>query len=384
MTFLFAIDNLRHGGAQKVLRAVLARLDRGRVRPVIWRLGGGSDIERWYTDMGVEIVGYPAWQMMSGVGLGRMLAWMRRARPALVQTFLFHADVAGRVLARLAGAPVVISSARATNVDKARWQLWLDRLTAPLAHRIIAVSSATRDFAVAHEGARPGQTLVIRNGIDVEAWTPGQGRAETRAELGYAADDFVVGTIGRMTRQKGHDIMLDAARLAARRNQRVKWFIAGYGPLEQELAARIERDGLAGAVRLLGYRTDVARLLAAMDAFALPSLWEGMPNALLEAMAMGVPAVASAVDGNLELVDNGVTGLLAAPGDAAALAEAVERLAGDGPLAADMVRQARARVEREFRLSQTVEAYIALYERMLTEKLGHPVDGLAERTGTDA
>ncbi|HRU04749.1 MAG TPA: glycosyltransferase [Candidatus Brocadiia bacterium] len=382
MTFLFAIDNLRHGGAQKVLCAIIARLDRRKVTPILWRLGGGSDIEKWFTDLGVEIIGYPPWQMWSGLGPARMFARLLRQRPALIQTFLFHADVAGRVMGRLAGAPVVLSSARATNVDKARWQLWLDRLTAPLADQIIAVSSATRDFAVAHEGARPDRTVVIRNGIDVEAWTPGAGRAETRAELGFTGADFVVGTIGRMTRQKGHGVMLEAARLVAARDPHVKWFIAGYGPLEAELRAQIAKAGLGGVVHMLGYRKDVARLLAAMDLFALPSLWEGMPNALLEAMAMGLPAAATAVDGNLELVENGVTGLLTPPSDASAMAQAVERLAADRRLAQDMGRQARARVEREFRLSQTVEAYIALYERLLTEKLGRPVQGLAERTTT--
>ena len=379
MRFLFAIDNLRHGGAQKVLRAVLRRLDRRRVLPVIWRLGGGSEIESWYSDLGVPVIAYPEAQMRTGIGPARMLAWMMWRRPVLVQTFLFHADVVGRVLARAAGVPAVVSSVRATNVDKAAWQFLMDRATAPLAHRIIAVSSATRDFALAHEGARPEQTVVIPNGIDLDGLEPGRGRQEARAELGYSEGDFVVGAVGRFHEQKGHAYLVDAVARLAPDYPRLRAFFVGYGPLESRMRAQIARSGLEGRVRLLGYRKDAARLLAAMDAFVLPSLWEGMSNALLEAMAMATPVVATGVDGNLEVVENGRSGILVPPRDSAALASAVRRLMDSPKGAAAMGRRARERVARDFSLRNTTDAYLDLYEELLARKTRIPLGRLRLR-----
>ena len=383
--FLFAIDNLRHGGAQKVLRAVLARLDREAVEPAIWCLGGTSDIERWYTELDVEVIRYPLWQMRCGIGPIRMLFGMLRRRPVLVQTFLFHADVLGRALSRLAGVPVVVSSVRATNVRKKGWQFLLDRMTAGLADRIIAVSSATRDFAVAHEGARPEKTVVIPNGIDAEAFEPGREREAVRAELGYGEEEFVVGTIGRLTEQKGHVHLLEAVARLVKSRPEVRAFIVGYGPLESALQMRIEALGLGERVRLLGYRTDVARLLAAMDVFALPSLWEGMSNALLEAMAMALPVVATRVDGNVDLVKNGETGILVDRGDEVALADAIATFADDPVRARKMGRAGRERVEREFSLDRTTEAYLGLYEELLSEKprlgLTRSLSGVPRRRG---
>ena len=369
---LFAIDNLRHGGAQKVLRAILARLDPGQAQAAIWCLGGTSSIERWYTDLGVQVIRFPAWQMRCGIGLARAYVRLLRWRPALVQTFLFHADVFGRVLARMAAAPVVVSSVRATNRRKAWWQLRLDRLTAPLADRVIAVSGATREFAIAHEGAVPEKTVVIANGIDASGFQPGRNRNEVRAELGYVDSDFVVGTIGRLHEQKGHEYLVSAmARLAAT-GHRVCAFVVGYGPLEARLQRRIGELGLAERVRLLGYRTDVERLLAAMDLFVLPSLWEGMPNALLEAMAMGLPVVATRVDGNVDLVVDGKTGMLVPTEDVDSLAQAIGQLADDRELARSMGRCGRERVEREFSLARSTDAYLDLYEGLLAEKTGRP------------
>ena len=373
MKLLFAIDNLRHGGAQKVLRALLLRLDRGRVEPIIWRLGGGSEIEAWFEELGVPILAYPEWQMRTGLGPARMLAWMFRHRPALAQTFLFHADIAGRVLARAAGVPAVVSSVRATNVDKKPWQFGLDRLTARLAHRVIAVSSATRDFAIAHEGCRPDRTVVIPNGIDLSDYVPGHGREAARAELGYAPGDFVIGTVGRFQEQKGHRFLVEALRRITPDRPRLRAFFVGYGPLEDELRRHVRHAGLADRVRVVGYRRDIPRLLAAMDLFALPSLWEGMSNALLESMAMALPAVATAVDGNLEVVENGVTGVLTPPRDAEALAEALADPADRPDAASEMGRRARERAERRFSLERTVDAYLDLYEDLLARGTGRRI-----------
>ena len=383
LRLLFAIDNLRHGGAQKVLRAILSRLDRDRVEASIWCLGGTSAIEAWYTELGVQVIRYPTWQMLCGIGLLRMWVRLLVSRPALVQTFLFHADVFGRLLSRMAFVPVVVSSVRATNRRKAWWQFLLDRLTASMADRVIAVSNATREFAIEHEGVSAERTAVIANGIDVDRYVPGEGRDEARAELGYGPEHVVVGTIGRLHEQKGHVYLIDALERLSASHPELRAFIVGYGPLESSLNERIQRLGLADRVRLLGYRTDTARLLAAMDVFVLPSLWEGMPNALLEAMAMGLPVVATGVDGNLDLVADGETGMLIPAGDAEALASAIQCLARDADRAREMGSRGRERAAQQFSLERAIESYLRLYERHIALKTGRSGEDVVLTKGTD-
>ena len=146
--------------------------------------------------------------------------------------------------------------------------------------------------------------------------------------------------------------------------------IAGYGPLRERLEACAAELGVSSSVRFLGYRKDVQRILSALDVFVLPSLWEGMSNAILEAMAAGKPVVATAVDGNLDQVIDGETGLLVPPADAGVLANALIDLIGDRQKARDMGERGRERVERDFPIRAMTAAYLDLYEKLLNEKAG--------------
>jgi len=365
---LFLIDNLRPGGAQKALLAICRALPEHGVTPAVWRLGGTSEIEKDFERAGAPVLGGCRCGLR---GLAQPLALMRyirREKVALMQTLLFHSDVTGRIVGRLArrhGRPVIVSSARATNLRNRWWQFALQRATAPLSDAFTAVSVRTLDFAARREGLRRDRATVIPNGIDVSEWeTPGDGTA-FRAELGIAEDAFVVGTLGRLHEQKGHAHLLEAAAIVARRLPDAVFLIAGYGPLREKLEAQSRALGVASRARFLGYRSDAARVLAALDVFVLPSLWEGMSNAVLEAMAAGKPVIATAVDGNVEQVSDGDTGLLVPPADAGALANAILRLADDHVLAASMGRRGRERVAREFSLERMIAAHVELYERLL-------------------
>ena len=375
ITLLYMIDNLRPGGAQKVLLSLISALDRTRVDPVLWCLGGTSEVRERFRDAGVRVIRFHPFWLYTGAACLYMLLFARLRRVALIHTFLFHADNVGRVIGRLAGVPVVISSVRATNVYKKPWQLRLDRVTARWAHAVTAVSRATLEFAVEREGVPRERTVFIPNGVDTSSYRQMPDPAEVRRELGFPEDAFVVGSLGRLHEQKGYAYLIDAAARLTPEYANVHFFIAGYGPLEEALRTRIEALGLSSRVRLLGYRRDVMRLLSAMDLFVLPSLWEGMPNALLEAMAAGKPAVATRVDGNVDLVVDGETGLLTPSGDAAALAEAMARFlseasaAGECELAREMGRRARERAQRVFSIKRMVIAYANLYNGLLAEKL---------------
>ena len=377
MRILFVIDNLRPGGAQKALLAIVRALQITRAEPVIWRLGGTSEIEGEFRALGVPVLGGSECLRKAWLQPFSILRLIRREKISLVQTFLFHADVVGRGVGRLArlcrrqaGVPVIVSSVRASNVRNRPWQFLLQRVTAPLADAFTAVSRRTLDFAVRREGVIPDRAAVILNGIDLADWESLPHAESARAALGVAGEAFVMGTVGRLHEQKGHTFLLAAARMVLAEAPAAIFLIAGYGPLREKLEEQVEELGIGSNVRFLGYRKDVQNILAALDVFVLPSLWEGMSNAILEAMAAGKPVVATAVDGNVEQVLDGETGLLVPPADAEALGDALLSLAREPEKADAMGKRGRARVGREFPLSRMTGAYLDLYARLLEEKAG--------------
>ena len=371
------IDNLRPGGAQKALLAIVRELLATRLEPVVWRLGGSSQVEDEFKALGVPVLGGQGSILKTFLQPVSLLRYLRQEKVSLVQTFLFHADVTGRLVGRFArligreaGMPVIVSSVRASNVRNRWWQFMLQRMTAPLADAFTSVSRRTLEFAVAREGVVAGRASVIPNGIDLSGWQALPGWKAARAELDLAPEAPVVGTIGRLHAQKGYEFLLAAAAKVIAEAPDATFLIAGYGPLRERLEACAAELGVSSSVRFLGYRKDVQRILSALDVFVLPSLWEGMSNAILEAMAAGKPVVATAVDGNLDQVIDGETGLLVPPADAGVLANALIDLIGDRQKARDMGERGRERVERDFPIRAMTAAYLDLYEKLLNEKAG--------------
>ncbi|OGL00951.1 MAG: hypothetical protein A3D33_19895 [Candidatus Rokubacteria bacterium RIFCSPHIGHO2_02_FULL_73_26] len=186
-----------------------------------------------------------------------------------------------------------------------------------------------------------------------------------RAELGLGPGDRPIGVAARMTAQKGHAHLLDALPAVLARVPAVVCVLIGDGPLRAPLEARARALGVAARCRFTGARADVADLVAALEVVVLPSRSEGLPFALLEAMALGKPVVATTVGGCPEVVEDGRTGWLVPPGDAPALAGAVLRLLEDAPAARAMGARGAARVRAEFSLARMVDALQTLYAALL-------------------
>ncbi|HSH81496.1 MAG TPA: glycosyltransferase [Herpetosiphonaceae bacterium] len=324
MKIVYFVDHLRADGTQLVLEQLAHGLAvRGHQQAVIC-LNDSADnalVDRLRivcTD--VRIVGKVA--LAGGYGLVSIWQWLRRERFDVAVTLLFTSDVIGRALARVASVPRIVSSLRARNVHYTIWQRWLVRRTMRWADAIVLNSAAVRDFAIAEEGAQPDRIVVIRNGVQVENYCAPLSRAALRAEFGLSPEQCLVGSVGRLTYQKGYDVLLQALALVRRVD--VHLLVVGAGDEEASLRVRVDALGLQRRVHFTGYRRDVPRLLGALDLYVHPARFEGMPNALLEAMAAGCPIVATTVDGNRELIEDGVHGWLVPPEDARALAEAIE------------------------------------------------------------
>ena len=285
------------------------------------------------------------------VAVMRLWALMAWGQFDVVHTFLFHANVLGRIVARLAGVRAVISSVRVE--EPRRHHQVLNTLTWRLADRIVCVSESTARFFCESTHADTRQVVSIPNGVDASRFHRG-GRARTQRP--------VVVSVGRLDSQKGYDVLIEAAKLCADRGVDAEFVIAGDGPRRQELEQKIADYRLASKVQLVGRTDDVRGLLTAADVFVSSSRWEGMPNAVLEAMAAGLPVVATAVGGTVELVVHDETGLLVPPGDAGAIADAVTALVSDPTYRASLGKRAHTRVMTHFTWERNVAAFSALYD----------------------
>ena len=226
--------------------------------------------------------------------------------------------------------------------------------------RIIAVSGSVQERFI-HSGANPGQIRTIENGIDLERFTPGASTLR-RAELSIPESHRVIGVIGMFDPVKGHVFLLRAIkRLQESGVNDLTCLIAGEGRLEADLKDYAKAAGIEQNVRFLGYRRDIPDLLGLMDMVIMPSLRESFGIAALEAMAMKLPVVASRIGGLEEVVEHERTGLLVPPSDAAALAEAILRLAENPEMRRNMGEAGRHRVEEKFSIESTIRRTEALY-----------------------
>jgi sugar transferase (PEP-CTERM/EpsH1 system associated) len=305
----------------------------------------------------------------------RLVRIFRRLRPDIVHTRNL-APLEASVPARLAGVPVRIHGEHGWDVGdlggENRKHRWIRRAYRPFVTHYVALSRHQEGYLQHAVGVPAHRISQIYNGVDTRRFCPD---ADSRAAPGRArAGAWVVGTVGRLVAVKDQAALVRALAAAWRRSsearRRMRLAIVGDGPLRHTLAELARAEGVDGAVDLLGGRDDVADVLRAFDAFALPSLAEGISNTLLEAMSSGLPVVATSVGGNVELVDDQVSGSLVPPAEPAALVDALLRYFCEPETAVRHARAARRVVEDRFSLDRMVADYAALYERTASSTLG--------------
>ena len=260
-------------------------------------------------------------------------------------------------------------------------QMKLERMLCRAAHQLVAVSNAQRQSIIKAHGIRPESIVTILNGVEEPPEAdPVHARLAARADLGVTPDDVVVGCVAVLSMQKGITYLLHAAKTVAERAPQVKFLIVGGGPSEAALKSEAEALGIGSRVIFTGWQPDARRLLPALDIFVMSSLWEAMPMALLEAMAARRAIVVTDVSDNRAVVENGACALLVPPGDADAIARALQTLLADPEMARTMGARAYRRFAEEFTTSRMVSEYEALYERLagVTPRLAPPHAVLAQ------
>lgn len=340
------------------------------------------------SDLGIPLAEYPIPGFYSLSALVQKIRFARhiaKRRIDVMHAYSFYGNVFGILPARLAGTPVVIASIRDRGAYLTPMQMRVQRFVCRFAHCVLVNADSVKDWLTS-EGYNPAKIVVIPNGVELGRFSERPDPAHVRRELGIPEDAPMVMVVSRLTRQKGLEQFLEAAKTLVPQFPDARFVIVGYAnPAEQDyedsLKALSERLGLSGRVIFTGLRQDVPSLLGSATVSVMPSLNEALSNVLLESMAAGAPTVATRVGGTPEAVVNEVTGLLVEPGDSTALAGAIARLLQDRVLAQRLGESARKAIEDRYSVDTMVRATEALYIDLLARKQRKPSAELSHVLG---
>lgn len=301
----------------------------------------------------------------------RLVKIFRHIRPDIVHTHKYKDSIIGATVAWYVGVPHTVRVVHGmpepfSGLRNLRMLLYtmVDRFVSRwLIDKLVAVSSDIEKQLIETYGAE--HVVRIHNGIDLEAVQTGTSRPQKRKE--WRVDDLVtlIGTVGRLVPVKGHVVLLEALRIIRGSNRNVMLLVVGDGPLRAQLQSEVARLGLEESVIFAGHHSPAYDFINMMDVFVLPSLHEGIPMVLLEALALRRPVVATRVGGIPEVITHGETGLLADPADAVSLAKYIQQLIVDQSMGARIGEAGRTRVEEEFNARIMAKQTLGLYEKVL-------------------
>ncbi len=298
----------------------------------------------------------------------------RRVKPQLVHTHKYKDTILAAPAAKYCDIPYVVRTVHGLSEPFYGWQalkMRLYELTERAVHRCCTdavVGVSAQIVSQYRSRSHLSRVVCIHNGVDIDRRQPEKDREQVRRELRIGSQTCLIGTIGRLTPVKGISYLLQAARILFRQEQNFKLLLVGDGPMRDTLQQESRDLGIGESVVFLGHREDTRELIRALDIFVLPSLSEGIPMALLEAMAASRAVVASRVGGIPEVIDDGAEGILVEPKDVNALAEGCLRLLRFSDKAREMGESARRRVERSFSAESMADAVTSLYLSLLSQR----------------
>jgi glycosyltransferase involved in cell wall biosynthesis len=362
----FLITELDHGGAERALVRIVTGLDRSLWEPRVISLSDRGPLAEPLEAAGIPVTAIGAGRVRSPAGLWRATVGLTRClkeqQPAVLQTFLFHANIAGRLAARRARVPVVVSGIRVAE-KRGRWRLNVDRWTDHLVNRHVCVSQSVADFSIRESGLAESKVLVIPNGVDVERFAAA--RPADLSPFGIPKDAATILSVGRLDEQKNPFGLLHSFAAIAERHPSAHLLFVGHGTDEPDLRAEITDLRLDSRVHLAGWQADVPGIMRACDLFVLASKWEGMPNVLLEAGAAGIPIISTRVEGAEEIITSGESGVLVGISRQNELAAAIDDCLADPDAAKDRAVRLQQVVSEQFTWESVVNSYSKLYASLL-------------------
>lgn len=371
---LHLINSFDAGGTERQAVELLNRLDEKRFEAQLAVLGWRGPLRLQIVERFPHVSEFPLDGFFNANAVKQLLRLretMIEKRIAVLHTHDFYSGALGVTAARLGGVKVIAAQRHLRLSDRRIHDLGT-RYIHRLATRLLVNAEGIRDHILKMGGVSPGKIVVIHNGLDAPPQSEADARAmrkrrreELLAELGLDAGARVVGCVAGLKPVKGHRHLLEAAAKVMKADSRVHLVLAGDGELRDEIAAHARRMGIGARTSLLGHREDSAQLAAAFDVAVLASLSEGLPNAVMEAMAAGAPVVATAVGGVPELIEDGKTGFLVPPADSEALAERIEYALSQADLTRLIAMRGRQFIIERFGMGRMVAAVERLYDEII-------------------
>jgi L-malate glycosyltransferase len=369
----YLVDSLNVGGTEVQAVELATRLDPAHYDATLGCLRARGPLLERLTGTSVQVCEfYPRGGFDSPHGVYQMLRlarFLRRGRFRIFHAHDLYANILGIPAAVIARVPVIISSQRDLGhlaLYKSGRRVWLRRLQ-KFSTAVLTNANAVREAILAEDHFEPEKVRVIHNGVDLARFSQ---PSKDRGWLAPAANQekwiVLVGNIH--SEVKGHAVLIAAAETVVREFPDVRFLFVGDGERRKTLEEQIAGLGLEKHFLFLGRRNDVPRILSCCDFGVLPSQAEGLPNAVLEYLAAGLPTIASRVGGNAEIIQDGQTGLLVPPNDPAALAEAILKLLRDPDLAAELAASGRSYVAAEFSFQRLIEKTDQMYTELLRSR----------------
>jgi glycosyltransferase involved in cell wall biosynthesis len=348
-------------GVKRLFAWMIPRFDRSRFEVSLLSLR-----KKDLSEDNLESLGFPVYYLEKGKfdpsTLPALVSLLKKLEIDVIQTHGYGATTFGRAAAWWLGIGNVLHE-HANLTDTPWFQKIPDRLLDPVTDVAIAVSESTREFCIRARKLSPERVKKVYLGAPLDEFVPfsPEARREAREKLGFGPHEKIVGTVTRLMESKGNRYLVEAASILARKRNDVRVAVVGEGPLLSEVEARARELGASEHVTFLGFQKDVAQAFAAFDVAVFPSLWEGTPLTVFEAMAMKRPIVATSVDGLRDVLRDDDNALLVPPKDADALASALERSLDDPALAARLSEKA-LQTSRRFDIRIFVHKMERLYE----------------------
>lgn len=359
----FCITDLDAGGAERALVEIVTRLDPNEWQPHVICLSPPGELVAILESATIPVECLGLRGLRNVWVLLKLLRSLRRIRPALLQSFLHHANIAGRLAAKLARVPIVVSGIRVAE-KRSPFRLRIDRWTDRLVDRHACVGNAVAEFAASIGGLPREKLVVIPNGVDHESIAATRS-IDLQAEFGIPAVRKTFLFVGRLDPQKAPEVLMHAFVDLRPRETNAHLMFVGDGPDRTKLEELVMAAGVQEFVTFAGRRTDVAAIMRSAHCLVLPSRWEGLPNVILEAMSAGLPVIATRVEGSSELLADGEYGTLVSVDSSAELSTAMERHLVDPHHAKDRAVAAQHMCCKRFTWDACANRFAELYRLLL-------------------
>jgi glycosyltransferase involved in cell wall biosynthesis len=358
---LILVDTLEvYGGSERHVLDLVKHLDKNKYSLFVSSLIPGEDLLKEIASFGACVKLFPLKRIYSIFGIWRgfqFARFLRRNKIDILMTIHFGSDIWGTIFGRQAGVPVVISNRRDMGFWKKRRHIIAYKLINRFVDTMIVNSQASKNRIIEDENVPAEKVKVIHGAVDICRFSPPNNNKKIKQKLGISSDRIIIGSVGNFNSIKGHRFLIEAMPGILRKIPKTHFLLVGDGPLKESLQSTVQSLQLGDNITFLGSRNDIPDILSIMDICVLPSLSEGLSNALMEYMAAGKPIIATNVGGNPELIENGVSGVLIRPGMADEIEKAVIELATNKDKALRLAANALRKAENEIDMSSMIKKY---------------------------